>query len=398
MSAGVDMAERLSIAAWIGLALWAAIAIIHAGAMFLTLIQPVLARWRRRHSGDARLISCLLPVSAADEFSARCFESLRRQHHPSFEMVVCSDSASSPGMEVAQTCGDGRTRFVVATERRVLNPKIDNLLPALDLARGELILIKDSNIEMAPGHLAAMADQLAEGVGLVCSLPVARAPGSFAAWFELAIMNGRDAPFTAAATVLGMTVGYGKVMLLRRRDLERIGGFAAVGDVFGDDHALALALDRLGLRTVYTAQTVSQPLGSRTWRNVIDRQIRWMVIRREQAPLAFHAEPFVTSPLYLAAAALAAPLAGWSPWGAVLAAFVMRLGVEGAAMAARGWAAGWRYLPAAALRDATTWTIWLRALTTRQVRWAGQPHRPAGKDISGRRSGFMGKAAHDAKR
>lgn len=359
---------------WLALAAWIVLTIIHAGAMALAMAQPVLARRDRRLRADRPHISCLLPVSAEEHAFARCFESLRRQDYPSFDFIACSDREDSPGLLAAKRLAGDETQFAVARERLFPNPKINNLQAAIDQASGPLILIKDSSIETPPGALAEMARRLGEGVGLVCALPVACRPASPAAWVELANMNGRDAPFTAAAVALGMTVGYGKIMLLRKDDLMQIGGLARIGFCFGDDHALALALEEIGLRTVYVEHPVFQPLGQRSWSSVIERQVRWMVIRRDQAPLAFWSEPLLTSPLYLAVAALAAPVLGWSAGLCALAAFGLRMGAEGAAMAALGWMQGWRYVPAALLRDAAAWLIWLRALRAREIQWAGQRH------------------------
>lgn len=371
-----------SMVAVLALGVWALVVAVHAGVMLLTLAHPHVMRRSRRIRDDRPPVSVLLPVRAVDHGFKRCFESTLKQAYPDFEVIVCSDSETAPGFLAARAQGAGepedRLRFLVAQRQIARNPKVNNLAPAVGAARHGTLLIKDSNIVFAPDDLALLARHLGPGVGLVCALPVAREAEGFAAELELAMMNGRDAPYVCAASLLGMDVGYGKVMLFPRAEFERGGGIGALADHFGDDHALSRLMSRQGLATVYVAREVMQPLGPRRWRAVLDRQLRWMVIRRDQVFAAFLSEPFVAAPFAVLAAVLAAPALGVSGWVLSLATLALRIALEMAMLRLRGWDCGWRYPLAAIARDGLTWALWIPALTAREVRWVGRSYGQRG--------------------
>ncbi|HRJ70368.1 MAG TPA: glycosyltransferase, partial [Beijerinckiaceae bacterium] len=295
---------------------WLSIALVHPAVMVLALLHPWTVRRLARQREDQPPVSVLLPVSAADHDVAGCLDRVVRLSYPRFEVLVCSDSVDAPAFRLikdhAQRIEGADLRFFVARERIGRNPKINNLVPALAASNYETQLIKDANVAFEVGDLARLVRYLGSGTGLVCSIPVGVNPRSLAADVEQSMMNGRDAPYTLAASVLGMNLGYGKVMLFRKADLVQAGGLGILADHFGDDHALSVAMGRLGLATVYTDGFVAQPLENRSWRTVLDRQLRWLVIRRNQAFPAFFLEPFMTWPAAVASAWLAAPLLGWT--------------------------------------------------------------------------------------
>ncbi|MCB1491717.1 MAG: glycosyltransferase, partial [Rhodobiaceae bacterium] len=299
--------------------------------------------------------------------------------YPDFEVIICAESEAVPALSAARQVAarhpERQTRFEIAPSEGVLNPKVGTLAPGFAAARHGTILIRDSNIALAPDHLSGLAAALTDDVGLVCAIPAADAPSGLSAQIEQAEMNGRAAPYTLAAAMLGINVGYGKVMLFRRADFEAIGGIAAIADSFGDDHALSRGVARLGRATVYTPTVAVQRLGRRTWRDVWTRQSRWMVIRRQQAFAAFVMEPFTGTPMAVVAALFAAPALGLSPWTAAVGTVVWRLAAEIAAIRLARWPAAAGYPLAALMRDIAIPVIWLPAWWARRVNWIGQSHK-----------------------
>ena len=119
-------------------------------------------------------------------------------------------------------------------------------------------------------------------------------------------MNQSHGRILYAAQALGLGFGLGKLMVFRRSDLHRVGGFEAIAHSVGEDSALDHALKNIGLRTVIISVPLLQPLGARSFHDVYHRQLRWSVIRRHNETLAFLVEPFGLSAVALAAA-FAAP-------------------------------------------------------------------------------------------
>jgi ceramide glucosyltransferase len=185
------------------------------------------------------------------------------------------------------------------------------------------------------------------------------------------MMNGYAAPLLMVASVAGRDVGFGKVMLFGRRDFERAGGIAVMTDTFGDDHALAKAFARAGLRTVFSAGVIRQVIGARSLRDVWTRQLRWMTIRRDEEPLAFYPEPLASGYFATLMAMLAAPTLGLAPWTTALAMVALWLASEALIVAGRGWGWSWQYPLAALCREPLMLAMWVRAWSARKVQWGG---------------------------
>ena len=83
--------------------------------------------------------------------------------------------------------------------------------------------------------------QLTDEVGLVCAIPYCARLDNFAAHVEAAIINGPHARMLFLASACGQGHGVGKIMLFRRCDFLRAGGFDAIAHTVGEDNAMAKA-------------------------------------------------------------------------------------------------------------------------------------------------------------
>lgn len=355
---------------------WAMALIVRGGAL--------LAAWMHlagnRAPGDRRdtpPVSVIIPLAAAEAGREDPFESVFDQVYPEFEVLITSSRDDSAGIKAARRVAERRpdvpVRFLTGNPRRTHNPKVSNLAPAVAEAAHDLILVKDAGVTLPPGHLETMVGARRPGVGLVCTLPVGVRPEGLPAEIECAMTNALAAPWLLGGASVGVDIGFGKVMLVGREDLRRADGLSAMATTFGDDHALAKALARIGLRSVFSGGVAQTTVGRRTLRQVWDRQLRWMLIRRRESPLVFLIEPLATAGAAALAGALAAPVLGvpgWVlggvtalAWGAGDLLFVAR----------RGWAdVTWRFPLAVIFRELLILALWMRAWTARRVVWAGE--------------------------
>jgi ceramide glucosyltransferase len=266
-----------------------------------------------------------------------------------------------------QTCH--RVRFEKSDATAAASPKLNVLGPALAAATHELILTKDSNISLHPDGLACFVSALTPDVGLVVGVPLAVRPKTFAGHIEAFLINGHTRVLLTAST-LGLGMGIGKVMLFRQKDLHRIGGVAALSHTIAEDNAFAKAMAAIGLKTRFAVGTVDQETGARSLRQVIDRQIRWAVIRRCQEPLTFLLEPAMSPLIAAIAAAIAAPLVGISGWPAFGATLAGWLAGEIVVSALKGWEVSPWAIPAFLGREILSLTAWVRAWVRQDVVWA----------------------------
>jgi ceramide glucosyltransferase len=368
--------DTVSLVGIVATAWWALAVTARAAAVGATFIQPVI-RSRLAVRGDQPAVSVVIPVVRMEPEVDAAFASVFSQAYPQFEVLITAAETDSDVIDTARRVAARYphvlARFLLSNQRFTLNPKVSNLAPAIAAAAHDLILIKDANIWLAEGQLAELVRNLTPGTGMVCAVPIGVRPESFSAEIECAIMNAHAAPYLMGASVLGLDVGFGKVMLFDRPNFNRGDGIAVMAPTFGDDHALAKALARMGLRTVFSAGVIRQAMGRRTLREVWDRQLRWMVIRREEHAFSFIGEPFFSALFATLSGALAAPALGTAWWAVGAATLAFWLASDALVVLGRGWGWSWRFPLAGLCREALIIGLWLRAWASREVRWTGRP-------------------------
>lgn len=354
-------------AAW-----WILVVVVLTGSAILALLQPRRARTGTRDPGP-RSVSILVPLKHPADGLDAATASIFGQIYPDFDVTFSAVEEKSPALDIVQRVvreigGTRAVRFLRTSVDASANPKVANLVEPVSASNGELILFKDAATQMEPGVLPAMVDALRPGIGLVVAIPIGRDPRTFAAGIDAALMNGYGGRLLCAVSVLGFGVGIGAAMLVRRVDLNRSDGLAAMGRSIADDHALSRAMARIGLRTTACGPTVDQALGSRSVGFVWRRHLRWASCRRTEAPLAFAVEPWVGAAAACPAAALAAPVAGVSPAAAMAVTILLWIIVEGALSLAKGWPFSWQTPAAILCREAALPFLWLAALLSRTSR------------------------------
>jgi ceramide glucosyltransferase len=335
------------------------------------LAQPLIQK--RRATAAARPpVSAILPIKNLDPGFEPAQASIFDQDYSQYEILISAAEAQSPALEVAQQIAAAHPsrpcRFVHSDCRAAVSPKLNNLMRPLIEARHDIVMTKDSNITLDSRTITAFLQNLTPGAGLVVGVPVAVRPESFAAKIEASLLNAH-ARLLLSASALGFGFGVGKVMVFRRSDLDRAGGFEAMSGNLAEDTAISTELARLGLKTVFAHRTVAQEIGARTLSQVYHRQARWSVIRRANE-LSYPLEP-LASPLPAAlAAALASPLAGFPAFDAFCLTLAGWFCAETAFAAAKGWEIS-IWSPLAFLgREVLALAAWLRGWTTHQVVWA----------------------------
>ena len=319
-------------------------------------------------------VSVVIPVKALDAGFDAAQISAFMQDYPDFEIIVTAVDLNSPAVAAVRKIfalyPHVQTRIVAAEADFAASPKVNNLYGAINKARHDLIVMKDSNVALPQGGIAAAVTAKRPGIGLVVAVPEACEAQTFAAQIEQQIMNQSHGRLLLFAASAGLGFGVGKLMVFSRQEFTQAGGFEAIAHSVGEDSALAHAFAAINLRTVFMAPVVMQRLGARQLADVFQRQLRWTVIRRHNETFAFALEPLGLVPCAVAAAALSAGLAGLSPLAAGLAVLVAWSVAETALALARGWPVSMSAPVVMVARDMLMLGVWLRAWTTDRVMWA----------------------------
>jgi ceramide glucosyltransferase len=284
----------------------------------LVAVQVVLLRRHLRRptavTSARPPISILKPLCGLDDQLAENLAAFAALPYPAYEVVLGVASADDPAYAVAADIvwrWPARFRLVIQPASPGLNPKVNQLLGLAAAAHADLLVISDSNTRVPADYLDEIAAHLADpDVGLVTH-PIAgcgdELPGaSLGALLDNLHLTGTiTAGFVAARDLCGKSYVVGKSMALWRRDLDALGGFAAVKDVLAEDFVLGRLIPAvLGKRVVLARAVVRCVSARRTVAAFAHRYARWSVMQRQCAGLPAYLGLLLLNPVLLAVLAL----------------------------------------------------------------------------------------------
>ncbi|HVK65296.1 MAG TPA: glycosyltransferase [Polyangium sp.] len=324
-------------------------------------------------------ITILKPLKGVDDGLRENLLSFASQDYPMYEVLLGAEDAEDPALVVARevmACCPRAPFLIIHCPRRTgLNPKVSILEALAARARHEHILISDSNVRVGPGYLGAMAAELADPrVGLVTSVLVGAGERTFGAALENLHLNSFIVRSTLSAKVfLGHACVIGKSMLLRRGDLDAVGGFASVRDVLAEDYLLGKAFQEAGFRVALSTEPVRTV--NERWRldRFVSRHVRWTQMRRRVHVGSYLIEPlFNPVPLLLLLSLVAGGVLG----GAALLGVALKMALDAALWSRmRGARMSWWCACLVPFKDVlATWT-WVVGGVRRTVDWRGHRMR-----------------------
>ena len=208
--------------------------------------------------------------------------------------------------------------------------------------------------------------------------PSAHGRTVFFAELECAFLNTLQARWQYTGESLGLGFAQGKSMLWHKPFLDGHGGIRALAAEIAEDAAATKLVRAAGKRVHLVASPFDQPLGTRAFREVWSRQVRWARLRRVTFPHFFAPEIGSGTVLPFAIAALCVPstpvLIG------VVAMAMLWYGAEYALAARAGWHRSPRLFLAFLLRDAILPIMWVSAWMQSAIVWRGNAmgHPPQG--------------------
>jgi ceramide glucosyltransferase len=254
--------------------------------------------------------SCLEPVTILKPLCGdepRLYERLRAlctQDYPAPVQVVLGvqsrkDPALGPATRLAAAFPEIVTVSSEATEYGS-NRKVSNLIAMARLARHEVIIISDSDIEVGPDFLRKVVGelQLPEVAAVTCLYHGISRSGL---WSRICAMriNTSFLPNVITGMKLGLAHPcFGSTIAIRRETLGTIGGLPAFANQLADDYAIGLAVRRLG-RVAIPGFTVGHACHEESFASLWFRELRWARTVRALDPLGF-AGTIITHPLPLA--------------------------------------------------------------------------------------------------
>jgi ceramide glucosyltransferase len=348
------------------------VGICHFGTIALLLRRRT--RRQRRGLPPPEAVSILRPACGLEHRIEATLGSSFHIAHPRYEVLFCVAAEDDPAVPLIRRLlrehPEVPARLLVGDERRVANPKLDNLLKAWDVAAHDWIVLADSNVLLPPDYLDRLFECWTERCAFVCSPIVGTDAQSAAAELEAAFLNTHEARWLLAVDELGYGFVQGKTILLRRSDLDTVGGLAALAREVAEDAAATKIARQRGRVVRVAAAPFAQPLGRRSFGDVWRRQLRWARLRTLSFPAVYCIELLAGGlpPLALACALASADVL---PWGGVAALMLLWYGAEALLAYAYAWPLRLRTPLYWVARDLLLPVLWISGWTVRRYEWRG---------------------------
>jgi ceramide glucosyltransferase len=367
---------------------WLFVGLSMAGIAYTILAAVFVCRFfqgrQNVHEGAGERLSptILKPLHGAESGLQRNLESFFRQDAAGpVQIVMGLQDAADPAIPIIKAMqadhADVDAILCVSGAVGGYNRKIANLINMWPSVKGDLIILSDSDIGVAPDYLRRVAVAASKPqVGVVTCPYFGKPEAGF--WSGIAAM-GLSYQFLANV-ITGVSLGMaspcmGSTIALPRDTLRRIGGFEAFKDTLADDYAIGAAVRGLGLKSVVAPILVSHSCTETSFRDVFAHELRWAKTVKGVDP-AGHAGSVVTHPLPLAL--IAAVFLGFSiPSLIVLAAACLsRVWLMRTVDRVIGRGLGpWWLIP---LRDMLSFFVFVGSFFVRSVEWRGTKFHVSG--------------------
>jgi ceramide glucosyltransferase len=322
----------------------------------------------------APVVTVLRPLHGEEPELYDNLISVCRQHYPGpVQLILGARDGADPALAVARRVQQEHPDrdILVSSDptQHGTNRKISNLINMSAQARGEILVISDSDVRLPPEGLSRIVGTLQQpGVGLVHCLYRGRPAAGV--WSELAALDidSRFAASVAVGEALGAHPCLGPTMALRARTLEAVGGFHMLADQLADDFVLGAAVRAQGLAIASPAMLIDHVFPERSLRDLLVHELRWARTVRLIQPAGYLGS-VVTHILPLAL--IGAALTGFSPLGAEVLAGLLAFRLIQAFVLCRTMGSHRARLWLIPPRDMLSFVVFIGAFTGSRVEWRG---------------------------
>ena len=327
-------------------------------------------------------VSVMKPLCGMDRELERNLESFCRQNYPCYEILFSVREETDEAVPIVHRLQENfpsiPIRLLVIGPPRYLNAKVHGLEEMMKASSHDILVISDSDVRVEREYLRAVVAPLADSnVGMSTCLSRGVPGKSLWSLMESLGMNTQYLPGVLSAWLLiGIEFSLGPTMVVRKQQVEKIGGFGVLGDYLADDFVLGESIAKAGHRVVLSEIIPDHLFAGESMRDSLGHRLRWERSSRCSRPAGYCGQIFTHSlPLALLA------------WAFVPARNSYAAGIVGLCIAARAllaWQVGWRLLRDPALRkywwllpveDLLSFGIWCWAFAGNEIVWRGERFR-----------------------
>ncbi|BFZ01581.1 hypothetical protein BsWGS_04619 [Bradybaena similaris] len=230
-------------------------------------------------------VSIIKPLMGVDSFLEHNLESHFKLTYPKFELLFCFHDENDEAIMVVKRLQElyphvNVTLFTDTGSRNdIVNPMVQNMVPAYEAAKYEYVWISSSRIEASTEILFDMASKLQKSnVALVHQVPFTTDSPGFGSSVEKIYFGAAMTRFYVCFNVLGLCCVTGMSYTFKKALLDQANGLAWYGRYLAEDFFLTRALHEKG-RMVMSAFPAKQNMGQTTVSKFVERMVRWVKLR-----------------------------------------------------------------------------------------------------------------------
>jgi ceramide glucosyltransferase len=352
-------------------------ALATCGVLYACAATWAMWRFLRRPAGTPTKLPTVTVLKPLHGDEPELYENLvsfcSQGYAGSIQLVLGAQDPADPALDVARRLQseypDHDIVLVSDATTHGANRKIGNLINMAGYAKGEMIVISDSDVRILPNALdqivAALEDPV---VGLIHCLYRGRATASV--WSKLAAMdvNTRFTPSVVVGEALGTNPCLGPTMALRADLLDRIGGFEYLANFLADDFELGRAVRATGYKVASPRMLIEHVFPERSLRELLVHEMRWARTIRLVEPAGYAGSVIIH---FVVLALIGAALTGFAGWSLALLIGLLALRLVQVTVLARLMSSGPGRLWLVPLRDLLTFGVFLGAYLGNGVEWRG---------------------------
>ncbi|HEY2481411.1 MAG TPA: bacteriohopanetetrol glucosamine biosynthesis glycosyltransferase HpnI [Caulobacteraceae bacterium] len=353
------------------------------GAVYACAATWATRRFLRRRTQTPtihRLISVLKPLHGEEpELYENLASFCAQDYAGDVQIILGVQHPDDPALDVADRLRRDNPDHDIVVVRNAAthgpNRKIGNLVNMMDSARGDVIVISDSDTRVPPDGLGRIMAALEQPqIGLIHCLYRGRPAGNI--WSRLAAMDVdmRFTPSVIVGDALGANPCLGPTMALRRETLERVGGLRQLTDVLADDFELGRAVRAAGYRIASPPLLIDHVFPERTAREMLVHELRWARTIRLVDPAGYVGSGMSH---ILPLALIGVARSGFSGWSLAALAALAGLRLTQALVLSRLMSSDLSLLWLVPLRDLLSFGVFLAGLFGDHVVWRGNRLRLA---------------------
>ncbi len=239
-------------------------------------------------------ISILKPLKGCDETTAASLESWFSQNYSGqiqilFGVADANDPVCKIVQELLQKNPSSDAQLIICAENLGANAKVSTLAQLEKFAKHDLILISDADVRVPPDFLANFVAPLRdEKTALVnCFYRLANPTTLAMQWEAVAVNADFWSQVLQSQTLKHLDFALGAAILMRRKNLEEIGGFKSLTNCLADDYQLGHRIFKNGHSIALCPVVVECWDAPSNWNKVWKHQLRWARTIRVCQPLPY---------------------------------------------------------------------------------------------------------------